>query len=86
VGSADPLLSRRTLRQEDMMQLAIDTGNQRKSSAGWRFCRWRIWAIWIFPMGYNSVKLITVGDIILKGQGIGNGIVSGRVAIGEIAV
>ena len=33
------------------------------------------------PNGYNSVKLITVGDIILKGQGIGNGIVSGRVAI-----
>ena len=33
------------------------------------------------PNGYNSVTLITVGDIILKGQGIGNGIVSGRVAI-----
>lgn len=33
------------------------------------------------PNAYNSVKLITVGDIILKGQGIGNGIVSGRVTI-----
>ena len=33
------------------------------------------------PNAYNSIKLITVGDIILKGQGIGNGIVSGRVTI-----
>ncbi len=75
-----PLLSRRTLRQEDMMQLAIDTaikGNHLKdgdSVVG-------VLGNMDIPNAYNSVKLITVGDIILKGQGIGNGIVSGRVAI-----
>lgn len=75
-----PLLSRRTLRQEDMMQLAIDTalkGNHLHdgdSVVG-------VLGNMDIPNGYNSVKLITVGDIILKGQGIGNGIVSGRVAI-----
>ena len=75
-----PLLSRRTLRQEDMMQLAIDTaikGNHLRdgdSVVG-------VLGNMDIPNGYNSVKLITVGDIILKGQGIGNGIVSGRVAI-----
>ena len=75
-----PLLSRRTLRQEDMMQLAIDTalkGNHLRegdSVVG-------VLGNMDLPNGYNSVKLITVGDIILKGQGIGNGIVSGRVAI-----
>ena len=75
-----PLLSRRTLRQEDMMQLAIDTalkGNHLRegdSVIG-------VLGNMDIPNGYNSVKLITVGDIILKGQGIGNGIVSGRVTI-----
>lgn len=75
-----PLLSRRTLRQEDMMQLAIDTaikGNHLRdgdSVVG-------VLGNMDIPNGYNSVNLITVGDIILKGQGIGNGIVSGRVAI-----
>ena len=75
-----PLLSRRTLRQEDMMQLAIDTalkGNHLRegdSVTG-------VLGNMDIPNGYNSVKLITVGDIILKGQGIGKGIVSGRVAI-----
>ena len=75
-----PLLSRRTLRQEDMMQLAIDTalkGNHLRegdSVTG-------VLGNMDVPGGYNSVKLITVGDIILKGQGIGKGIVSGRVAI-----
>lgn len=75
-----PLLSRRTLRQEDMTQLAIDTaikGNHLKdgdSVVG-------VLGNMDIPSAYNSVKLITVGDIILKGQGIGNGIVSGRVAI-----
>ena len=74
------LLSRRTLRQEDMMQLAIDTalkGNhlhEGDSVTG-------VLGNMDIPNGYNSVKLITVGDIILKGQGIGTGIVSGRVAI-----
>ena len=75
-----PLLSRRTLRQEDMMQLAIDTAikgnhlNDGDSVVG-------VLGNMDIPNAYNSVKLITVGDIILKGQGIGNGIVSGRVAI-----
>lgn len=80
VWGVQPLLSRRTLRQEDMMQLAIDTalkGNHLRegdSVTG-------VLGNMDVPNGYNSVKLITVGDIILKGQGIGNGIVSGRVAI-----
>lgn len=75
-----PLLSRRTLRQEDMMQLAIDTalkgGHLREGDSVTG-----VLGNMDIPNGYNSVKLITVGDIILKGQGIGNGIVSGRVAI-----
>jgi pyruvate kinase len=75
-----PLLSRRTLRQEDRMQLAIDTAVKanclREGDA----------VIGVMgnmdvPNAYNSVQLITVGDIILKGQGIGHGIVSGRVSI-----
>lgn len=75
-----PLLSRRTLRQEDMMQLAIATAlkanhlREGDSVVG-------VLGNMDIPNGYNSVTLITVGDIILKGQGIGNGIVSGRVAI-----
>ena len=75
-----PMLSRRTLRQEDMMQLAIDTSlkgshlREGDSVIG-------VLGNMDIPNGYNSVKLITVGDIILKGQGIGNGIISGRVTI-----
>ena len=75
-----PLLSRRTLRQEDVMQLAVDTAlkghHLREGDAivG-------VLGNMDLPNAYNSVKLITVGDIILKGQGIGNGIVSGRVTI-----
>lgn len=75
-----PLLSRRTLRQEDRVQLAVDTavkaGSLREGDA----------VIGVvgnmdLPNAYNAVQLITVGDIILKGQGIGHGIVSGRVSI-----
>ena len=75
-----PLLSRRTLRQEDVMQLAVDTalkGNHLREGdavVG-------VLGNMDLPNAYNSIKLITVGDIILKGQGIGNGIVSGRVTI-----
>jgi pyruvate kinase len=75
-----PLLSRRTLRQEDMMQLAIDTalkGNhlhEGDAVVG-------VLGNMDIPNAYNSVLLITVGDIIIKGQGIGSGIVSGRVAV-----
>ena len=29
----------------------------------------------------HSIQLITVGDVILKGQGIGDGVVSGRVSL-----
>ena len=75
-----PLLSRRTLRQEDRMQLAIDTAvkvnclREGDAVVG-------IMGNMDVPGAYNSVQLITVGDIILKGQGIGHGIVSGRVSI-----
>lgn len=75
-----PLLSRRTLRQEDMMQLAIDTAlkgshlHEGDAVVG-------VIGNMDIPNAYNSVNLITVGDIIIKGTGIGSGIVSGRVAV-----
>lgn len=75
-----PLLSRRTLRQEDRVQLAVDTavkaGRLREGDAV-------IGVVGNMDVAnaYNAVQLITVGDIILKGQGIGHGIVSGRVSI-----
>lgn len=75
-----PLLSRRTLRQEDVMQLAVDMalkGNHLREGDA------VVGVLGNMDLrnAYNSIKLITVGDIILKGQGIGSGIVSGRVTI-----
>ena len=75
-----PLLCRRMLRQEDFLQLAVDTAlkvnylREGDAIVG-------VLGNMDVPNAYNSVNLITVGDIILRGQGIGSGIVSGRVTI-----
>lgn len=80
VWGVQPLLSRRTLRQEDIIQLSVDTAlkanylSEGDSVVG-------VIGNMDIPNVYNAVKLIVVGDIILKGQGIGDGIISGRVTI-----
>ncbi|MDF2500151.1 MAG: pyruvate kinase [Anaerosporomusa subterranea] len=80
VWGVQPLLSRRTMRQESVMQLSVDTCLQ----AGYLHDGDSVVGV-IGNMDVqdsrHSIQLITVGDVILKGQGVGEGIVSGRVTL-----
>lgn len=80
VWGVQPLLSRRTMRQESVMQLTVDTCLQ----AGYLNDGDSVIGV-IGNMDVqdsrHSIQLITVGDVILKGQGVGDGIVSGRVSL-----
>ncbi len=80
VWGVQPLLSRRTMRQESVMQLSVDTCLQ----AGYLNDGDSVIGV-IGNMDVqdsrHSIQLITVGDVILKGQGIGDGVVSGRVSL-----
>lgn len=80
VWGVQPLLSRRTMRQESVMQLSVDTCLQ----AGYLHDGDSVVGV-IGNMDVqdsrHSIQLITVGDVILKGQGVGEGIVTGRVTL-----
>ena len=80
VWGVQALLSRRTMRQESVMKLSVDTCLQ----AGYVHEGDSVVGV-IGNMDVqdsrHSIQLITVGDVLLKGQGIGEGIVSGRVAV-----
>jgi pyruvate kinase len=80
VWGVQPLLCRRTLRQDDIIQLSVDTALKADYLADGDSVVGIVGNMDI-PNAYNAVKLIVVGDIILKGQGIGDGIISGRVTI-----
>lgn len=80
VWGVQSLLSRRTMRQESVMQLSVETCLQ----AGYVHDGDSVVGV-IGNMDVqdsrHSIQLITVGDVLLKGQGVGEGVVSGRVAI-----
>lgn len=80
VWGVQPLLSRRTMRQESVMQLSVDTALQ----AGYLHDGDAVVGV-IGSMdvqdSHHAIQLITVGDVILKGQGVGEGIVTGRVTV-----
>lgn len=80
VWGVRPLLSRHILRQEDIIQLSVDTALKANYLSDGDSIVGVVGNMDI-PNAYNAVKLIVVGDIILKGQGIGDGIISGRVTI-----
>lgn len=80
VWGVQPLLSRRTMRQESVMQLSVDTCLQ----AGYLQDGDSVVGV-IGNMDVqdsrHSIQLITVGDVILRGQGVGEGIIRGRVTL-----
>jgi len=75
-----PLLTQRTSRQDDNMEMATNTAlrsghvNDGDVIVG-------VMSGMDIPNSPNAVTLAVVGDIILRGQGIGGGIISGRVTI-----
>ncbi len=75
-----PLLTQRTSHREDMMDMATRTAlrsghvNDGDIVVG-------VMSGADIPNSPNAVILTVVGDVILRGQGIGSGIISGRVTI-----
>lgn len=80
VWGVQPLLSRRTMRQESVMQLSVDTClhsgyvHDGDSVVG-------VIGNMDVQDSRHSIQLITVGDVLLKGLGVGEGVISGRVAV-----
>ncbi|VBB08670.1 transcription regulator hth gntr [Lucifera butyrica] len=80
VWGVRPLLSRRAIRQEDRIQLAVDTALRANCLKEGDAVVGVSGSVDV-PGTDNAVKLILVGDIVIKGIGIGDGIISGRVSI-----
>lgn len=80
VRGVQPLLSRRTLCQEDSIELAVNTALSsnllREGDAVTALC-----SNLDVASAHSTVQLLVVGNLVLKGQGIGNGIITGRVAM-----
>ncbi|MDU4960541.1 MAG: pyruvate kinase alpha/beta domain-containing protein [Sporomusaceae bacterium] len=80
VWGVKPLLSRRTMRQESVMQLSVDTCLQAGCLQDGDSVVGVIGNMDVQD-SRHSIQLITVGDVLLRGQGVGEGIVCGRVAL-----
>lgn len=75
-----PLLTPRPLRQDDAMDVAIRTAI-RSEFIGDGDLIVGVTSSTDIATAANTVTLSVVGDVILRGQGIGDGIISGRVTI-----
>ncbi|MBU2699332.1 pyruvate kinase [Sporomusaceae bacterium BoRhaA] len=75
-----PLLTLRPLRQDDVMDVAIRTA-MRSEFIGDGDLIVGVTSSTDIVTAANTVTLSVVGDVILRGQGIGDGIISGRVTI-----
>ena len=75
-----PLLAQRTARKDDALDAAIRTAT-RSEFIGDGDLIVGVTSGTDLANAANAVTLSVVGDVILRGQGIGNGIISGRVTI-----
>jgi pyruvate kinase len=80
VRGVQPLITRRTLNHEDVLPLVVDTALKANCLHEGDAIVGIISGIDVSHAG-NTVSLMVVGDIILRGQGIGGGIITGRVSV-----
>jgi len=80
VWGVQPLLSRRIVRHEDVLALAVNTALKANHLHDGDAAVGVVSSMDVGLAG-NIISLLVVGDIIIKGQGVGSGIVSGRVSI-----
>lgn len=80
VWGVQPLISRRTLSHEEVLPLAVNTALKANHLHDGDAVVGVISGTDVSQAG-NTISLLVVGDIIVRGQGIGGGIVTGRVSI-----